>query len=247
MPQPNHAEFCQHSSTSACCLEGQAFHSWSWCWDPNYSNGKELVVMFIGNLVGPSVSPILETGAVDKLHDKSLGNCSYIMRTQTKKKRQIQLIWQYEHNSCLVTVTLRMLIIHKNPGPGIRNQPPWSHQFPETTGAALLKCSLGRCWAWRSNYPNTFPQWAPMRCSFPPKKKYIKHLTRLTKSQLHSTFDPGRPDIGWWPWPKHQRQASHFPNPWRFIIWWKKKRWRCLLPKAVAMVDPVFPVGSCSP
>ena len=128
-----------------------------------------------------------------------------------------------------------MLLIHKNPGLGIRNQPPWSHQFPETTGAALLKCSLGRCWAWR--YPNTFPQWAPMRCSFPKKKRHIKHLTRLTKSQLHSTFDPGRPDIGWWPWPKHQRQASHFPNPWRFIIWEMK----VLSSKAVAMVDPVFP------
>lgn len=65
---------------------------------------------------------------------------------------------------------------------------------------------------------------------FIPKKGTVKHLTRLTKSQLHSTFDPGCPDIGWWPWPKHQRQASHFSNPWRFI-WRKKKRWRCFLPK----------------
>lgn len=115
--------------------------------------------------------------------------------------------------------------------------------IPSTTGAALLKCSLGRCWAWGGSVvpswhrfwsPSSSEWWqetsdylhsskTPKRPTTPtpspqwdvhsPQKKYVKHLTRLTKAQLHSTFDPGRPDIGWWPWPKHQGQASHFPNP----------------------------------
>ena len=50
-------------------------------------NQNQEVVMFIGNLVGPSVSPILETGAVDKLHAKSLDNCSYIIRTPPNQKK----------------------------------------------------------------------------------------------------------------------------------------------------------------